>query len=283
MKANEFLSPQQLADAWCRNVKDKNYGYEIGIVREFGLHLTLQGSTKSFVIPYANGDMPKLSFAGYTCIFAKEIEKFLKMKRSFGMNYRTDEFRLREFDKFCNDQSSLELIPQQLADAFLNSQETAGSCSSKCRRNTSVIRAFGNYLTEIDSSNAFTIPARNYITGPYADEISAFIAFKKSSGYKYNHSGYFLRTFDAFCILKENELLDPQQVADKWILKKDREHPNTRACRVGSVRVFGKYLTSIGHPKAFRIADDVAQGGPQSRLTFFRKMISKHSLVHAQE
>jgi len=68
-----------------------------------------------------------------------------------------------------------------------------------------------------------------------------------------------LRVFDAFCALKGNEALSPQQLADKWILKRNNEHSNTRAGRVGPVRVFGKYLTSIGHPKAFVIADDAAK------------------------
>ena len=48
-------------------------------------------------------------------------------------------------------------------------------------------------------------------------------------------------------------------MADKWVLKRENENSNTRAGRVGPVRVFGKYLVNIGHPKAFLIADDVAK------------------------
>lgn len=257
MKKNEFLTHQQLADTWCKKVKEKNTA-NIGMIRELGLYLTMEGSTKSFVVPYANGDMPKPAFTGYAGLFSVEIVSFLKTKRSAGLKYRIEEFRLKDFDKFCNEQSNLELTPQQLADEFLLTQND-GSCSKRSR-NTSVIRAFGNYLTDISSSNTFSIPDRNYVAGPYAEEISAFIAFKISSGFKYVHAGYYLRTFDSFCASKENEFLSPQQLADKWILKRGDEHPNTRAGRVGPVRVFGKYLTSIGHPKAFVIADDTAKG-----------------------
>lgn len=257
MKENEFLTPQQLADAWRGKVRVKNTA-NIGMIRELGLYLTMQGSTKSFVVPYANGDMPKPSFTGYTGLFAEEIVSFLKTKRSAGFNYRYEEFRLKDFNRFCNKQSNLELTPQQLADAFILSQKDMSR--DKFNRSSSVIKAFGSYLTQNGCLNAFTILDKNYVAGPFAEEISAFVAFKKSSGFKYLNSGYFLRSFDAFCALKENESLTPQQMADKWVLKRDDEHPNTRAGRVNPVRVFGKYLTSIRHPKAFVIADDAAQG-----------------------
>jgi site-specific recombinase XerD len=223
------------------------------------MYLAMQGNRKSFVVPYANGDMPKPAFTGYTGSFAEEIISFLKTKRSAGLKYRHEEFRLKDFDKFCNEQSTLKLSPRQLADAFIHFQEERGY--SKSRRSTSVIKAFGNYLTDNGCSNAFTIIDKNFVAGPYAEEISAFVAFKKSCGFKYLNSGYHLRSFDVFCASKENKSLTPQQLADKWVLKRDNEHPNTRAGRVDPVRVFGKYLTSIGHPKAFVIADDAAQGG----------------------
>jgi integrase len=258
IKENEFLTPQQLADAWRGKVREKNTA-NIGMIRELGMYLTMQGSTKSFVVPYANGDMPKPAFTGYTGPFAEEIVLFLKTKRSAGSKYRQEEFRLKDFDRFCNEQSDLELTPQQLADAFILSQKDGSR--DKFRRSSSVIKAFGSYLTQNGCSNAFTILDKNYVAGPFAEEILAFVAFKKSSGFKYLNSWYILRSFDAFCASKENESLAPQQVADKWVLKRDDEHPNTRTSRVNPVRVFGKYLTNIGHPKAFVIADDTAQGG----------------------
>lgn len=257
MKENEFLTPQQLADTWCRKVREKNSAATIGMVRELGIYLTMQGSTKSFMVPYANGDMPRPAFTGYTSSFAAEIVSLLKTKRSAGLKYRHEEFRLKEFDRFCNENSNLKLSPQQLADAFIHFQEECGY--SKSRRSTSVIKALGKYLTENDCSNAFTIIDKNFIAGPYAKEILAFVAFKKSCGFKYLNSEYHLRTFDVFCASKENESLTPQQLADKWVLKRDKEHPNTRAGRVDPIRVFGKYLTSIGHPKAFMVAANVAQ------------------------
>lgn len=256
MKGNEFSTPQQLADAWCGNVRKKSTA-NIGMIRELGICLTMQGSTKSFVVPYANGDMPKPAFTGYTGLFSEEIVSFLKTKRSAGLKYRNEEFRLKAFDKFCNEQSNLKLSPQQLADTFIHFQEECGN--SERRRSTSVIKAFGNYLADNGCPNAFTIINKNFVVGPYAEEISAFVSFKKSCGFRYINTGYRLRSFDVFCASKENESLTPQQLADKWVLKRNNEHPNTRAGRVDPVRVFGKYLTSIGHSKAFMIAVDVAQ------------------------
>jgi len=255
MKENELLNPQQLADAWYEKAREKN-GADLSAVREFGLHLTTHGSAKSFLIPYANGDMPKPAFNGYTSLFAAEIESFLTMKRSIGLKYRQEEFLLKDFDRFCIRQPKLS--PQQLADTFIHSREEIGYYMG--RRSVSVIREFGKYLTDNCYSNAFTIVDKNHVVGPYAEEVSTFVSFKKSCGFKYLHTGYCLRCFDAFCASRENETLAPQQLADKWALKREDEHSNTRAGRVGPVRVFGKYLTSIGHPKAFTIADDVAPG-----------------------
>jgi len=258
MKENEFLSPQQLADAWCEKIRVKNNG-NIGMIRELGMYLTMRGNAKSFVVPYANGDMPKAAFTGYSSPFAEEIVSFLKSKRSAGVKYKQEEIRLKDFDKFCSVQPSTE-SPQQMADDFICSQK--GLSSSKGTRSNSVIKAFGNYLTDNVCLNAFTIKDKYFVAGPYAEEISAYVAFKKSCGFKYLNARYHLRLFDAFCALRENELLSPQQLADKWILKRGNEHPNTRVGRVGPVRVFGKYLTSIAHPKAFVISDDAAKKKP---------------------
>jgi len=163
MKEDGLLSPQQLVDVWLRSI-GKKYCPDISTVRELGLYLTIQGDKKSFFILYANGDMPKPAFAGYTSSFSREIE--------------------------------------------------------------------------------------------------SFVAYKRSCGFKYIRAEYDLKHFDAFCASSENEHLSPQQLADKWILKKEDEHPNTRSGRVGPVRVFGKYLTDIGHSRAFSIADDIAPGAP---------------------
>jgi integrase len=147
---------------------------------------------------------------------------------------------------------------QQLADTFIQSRKDFGYCIG--RRSASVIKELGKHLVENGYTNAFTIVDENYVVGPYVADISAFVDFKKSCGFKYHSAEYHLKVFDAFCAAKENESLTPQHLAEKWVLKRDGEHPNTRSGRVGPVRVFGKYLTSIGHPRAFAIPDDVAQG-----------------------
>jgi site-specific recombinase XerC len=255
MKENEFLTPQQLADAWSGKSKEKN-GVYIDVVREFGIYLTMQGSEKSFVVPYANGDIPKPAFCGYKSVFAEGIESFLKAKRADGLKYRPEEYRLKDFDIFCSERS--DMSPQQMAEDFIKHSQGL-YCSTEHRRSAYIVRTLGDYLTRNGHKNAFVIIDENYIVGPYAEEISIFVEFKQSCGFKYRAAQYHLRVFDIYCALESNKSLEPQELADKWVLKRGDEQPNTRAGRVGPVRVFGKYLTSIGHPKAFEIAGDVAQ------------------------
>jgi integrase len=252
MTKNELLSSQQMADAW---IKEKNRLY-IGPVREFGLYLTMQGSVRAFAIPYANGEIPKPAFKGYSSLFKEGIESFLKSKRRNGTKYMQAEYRLRDFDRFCNDH--LGLTPQHLAEAFILKQEDC--CRRRRESSICAIRSLGSYLVENGYPHAFEIADKNCIIGPYEEEISTFVDFKRSCGFKYDDARCSLRLFDVFCASKENEVLTPQQMADSWSLKRGGEHPNTRAGRVGPVRVFGKYLARIGHPKAFTIADDVARG-----------------------
>lgn len=257
LKEYKSFSPQQVVDIWVKKAREKS-GVNIGMVREFGIYLTMQGSEKSFVVPYANGGMPKPEFTGYTSLFAEEIESFINAKRSEGLKYRTEEFRLKDFDRFCNEH--LSLFPQQLADAFIQSRKDCGYYMGK--RSASTIKEFGKYLCENGRPNAFAIIDEDYIVGPYAEEISAFVDFKKSCGFKYLSQSSHLRNFDVFCASMEDESLTSQQLADRYVLKREGEHPNTRAGRVEPVRVFGKYLTAIGHPKAFTVAADTARRKP---------------------
>jgi len=217
----------------------------------------MQGNNKSFAIPYANGEMPKPPFTGYTSLFAEGIESFLESKKSAGLKYRHEVFCLKAFDEFCNEHPNLS--PQQLANTFLGFQD--GCSHERRKRSSSVIKALGSHLTGRGFQNTFTIVDGNHVIGPYSEEIEVFVAFKRSCGYKYFGGNYYLRCFDVFCASEENRRLTPQQFADKWVLKRHGENANTRAGRVGQVRVFGKYLMSIGHPKGFAIEDDAAPGG----------------------
>jgi len=252
---NGELTFQQLVDEWVMTARAK-IGVDISSVREFGFYLNLQGSKKSFVIPYANGDVPKTAFSGYTSSFADEIISFLKFKRSGGHKYKQEEWRLRDFDIFCNEHP--DSPPQQLAATFVQSRKEIGFFMGE--RSGSTIREFGRFLTDNLSINAFDITEPYFIHGPYAEEIAAYVTLRRSLGYKYQSGEYMLKCFDAFCASEDNVSLSPQQLADKWILKRGDEHPNSRVGRVGPVRVFGKYLTSIGHSEAFIIMNDVASG-----------------------
>jgi integrase len=255
LKKDCNLTCQQLADEWCRKASEKDNA-DISTVREMGLYLTMHASKKAFMIPYANGDMPRPPFMGYTSLFAEEIKSFLESKRAAGLKYRLEMFRLRDFDRYCNEQNNMS--PQQLAESFIQSRKQVGYFMGK--RSHSVINEFGKYLTSNAHPTAFLIINKECVIGPFAQDIAAFVAYKKSCGFKYVSEGNYLRRYDAFCALRENISLNSQQIADKWVLKRGDEHPNTRAARIGPVRVFGKYLTSIGHPMAFTIADDTASG-----------------------
>jgi hypothetical protein len=251
MKENEAMSVQQMADAWRVKTSAEN-GYDISAVREFGRYLTMQGSMKAFMIPYANGAMPKAELTGHAVMLAAEIESFLLKKRHAGLKYRAEGFILNEFNWFCNGRTDPDL--QELAEEFLRFLD--GCSHGKRKRGIHVIKAFGEYLSERGCPNSFAIVDMSITNGPYAGEIEAFVAFKKSCGYKYSHARNHLRNFDLFCAYEENKSLTPQQLADKWALKRGGENSNTRAGRVGPVRVFGKYLTNAGHSNAFWIADD---------------------------
>jgi integrase len=254
MQAGHLLSAQQLADAWHKHTSEKNG--DVSTVRQFGLYLSVQRSERSFTLPYADGGIPRPAFAGFASLFSGEIGSFLEAKRLSGIKYRIEKYCLRDFDRFCTERPCLAL--QQLADTFICSQKELGYRRGK--RSISVLRAFGNYLTDHAHPSAFSIAERCFVAGPYAKEVATFVAFKRSCGFKYKTARYQLRRFDTFCASSENEGLTSQQLADKWVLKRGDEHPNARVGRVGPIRVFGRYLTSIGHPLAFSIADDVAQG-----------------------
>jgi integrase len=256
MKRDTPLTSQQLADAWQERVSRKGK-VDVSAVRELGLYLTLHHSKKAFMLPCADGKLPRPKFAGYGSLFASELESFLDAKRSSGIKYRHEEFCLRDFDRFCCEQPALTL--QQLAETFISMQ---GELSvHKRTRSTSVLRTLGAHLAKNGHPSAFIIPYEQFVKGPYAEVISTFVAFKRSCGYTYKSGDYQLRCFDTFCASEENSDLSPQQRADKWIVRRGDECVNTRAGRVGPIRVFGKYLTSIAHPLAFVIADNAVPKG----------------------
>lgn len=267
MKANQALSHQQMAEAWRdRRTAAKKIPY-IDLVREFGLFLTLQNSPKAFALPYSDGSAPKPAFTGYTSSLAESIVSFLAEMRMAGFKYRHGELCLREFDTFCNSPSVSTLGTQGMATAFLHGQ--AGRSADKQRKCASAVKALGKFLSARGSGNAFCILEPDQPTGPFKNEISAFVGFKKSAGYKYKSAERALHAFDKFCAMS-GVSIPFQQLAEIWSQRIGGEHPNNRSSRVGPVRVFGKHLQGIGSPKAFVIADDVARGcAPEPPYLFY--------------
>lgn len=80
-----------------------------------------------------------------------------------------------------------------------------------------------------------------------AEHIRAFIAEKRSCGYLYNNEAKFLYQFDKFIRANDLDFGEVNQaVVDAWCKKKPTECHNTRNYRADALRVFAKYLNSLG-------------------------------------
>lgn len=80
------------------------------------------------------------------------------------------------------------------------------------------------------------------------DELQSFIAFMHSQGYIYKAEEYQLHRFDSFCSehVEYNVATLTQAAVRAWSLQFSNENANTRNYRVSYIRVFAKYLVSIG-------------------------------------
>lgn len=83
----------------------------------------------------------------------------------------------------------------------------------------------------------------------FAEQINAFISYKRALGYAYGDSSRILREFDLLCSKKfpEKTSLD-RELGLAWLERKSTEAEGSHRNRIMVIREFAKYLCSIGEP-----------------------------------
>ncbi|MFC4766086.1 tyrosine-type recombinase/integrase [Effusibacillus consociatus] len=102
-----------------------------------------------------------------------------------------------------------------------------------------------------------------------APSMEAFVAFKRSLGWKYETSEFYLREFDRFCAKHESEGASLKEIVKSWVSLRETECSNTQRVRVAPVREFSKYLQSSKHSYAFVIPNKVCRKQTRTIPHFF--------------
>lgn len=102
-----------------------------------------------------------------------------------------------------------------------------------------------------------------------ASSMNSFLTYKRSLGWKYNTSEYYLREFDRYCAKYELEGTSLEEIIKSWIILRDTECPNTQRVRVAPIREFGKYLQSIEHSDAYVVSNKVCRKQTRTMPHFF--------------
>ena len=83
----------------------------------------------------------------------------------------------------------------------------------------------------------------------FRDEFCGLITLKQSLGFKYEaEAAAFLRIDTFFCQHQLTEKRLSKELCDHWCQKRSYESAANRAHRISSLRVFCKYLSSVGIP-----------------------------------
>ena len=99
--------------------------------------------------------------------------------------------------------------------------------------------------------------------------IKDFIAFKRSLGYKYETSEYYVHEFDRFYAKHELKGVSLKETVESWVSLRDTECSNTQRVRVAPIREFGKYLQSLGQSCVFVIPNKVCRKQTRTIPHFF--------------
>jgi len=86
------------------------------------------------------------------------------------------------------------------------------------------------------------------VFGPY---ISALLALKRASGYRYESAEYHLRRFDRYCSLHADSEGLSRNLVLGWAKSNEGEGPGAHRLRMSVVRELGKYMQSLGVSDAF--------------------------------
>lgn len=85
--------------------------------------------------------------------------------------------------------------------------------------------------------------------GPFAEQLTAFVAFKRSLGFKYGGEADILKRFDRWTLTQPGGCRTlTQDVVDRWLVRGSLEGDKTQRRRVGVIRHFGLYLNTLGQP-----------------------------------
>ena len=88
-----------------------------------------------------------------------------------------------------------------------------------------------------------------------ADELAAFICYKRTVGYAYEHALAHLRAFDQYCIGRGATSLDKDTVEGWLELLLEKASPTSTLSEISLIRQLGKYLYANGDTGAFVVPD----------------------------
>ena len=92
-------------------------------------------------------------------------------------------------------------------------------------------------------------------TGPFADDIRAYIQLRKSLGNKEETFSRRLHSFDEYCLLYfPGDTILSREICEGWCTLRENESLATLRLRTGMLRDFAKYLRSLGR-EAYVIPD----------------------------
>jgi len=115
--------------------------------------------------------------------------------------------------------------------------------------------------------------------GDLADQLAAFVEFKRSMGFKYETETCMLHRFDRWTqTLSEPHPSLTQELVEGWLARGSREGDRTRRGRIGLMRHFGLYLNMIGQPAY--IPEPMARSG---QYTFVPHIFTAHELTRIFE
>ena len=111
--------------------------------------------------------------------------------------------------------------------------------------------------------------------GPLAEQLTAFVAFKRSLGFKYATEVAMLRRFDRWTQTQPGPLVTLTPVlVDGWLTRGVLEGERTRRGRLGLMRQLGLYCNTLGHPAY--IPEPLA---PSRHYTFVPHIFTPHELT----
>lgn len=99
--------------------------------------------------------------------------------------------------------------------------------------------------------------------------MKAFLAFKRSLGWKYNTGEFYLHEFDHFCAKNESDGVLLKEIVKNWVSLRDNECPNTQRVRVAPIREFGKYLQTSEQYSEFVIPKKICRKQTRTIPHFF--------------